>query len=393
MKKCIATLIFTIAFLITDGQGLLVTDLTFNYPSGPNDPELPDYFRSSPNLLNKLKEDISEKLKASFGIKEVTFGGESVYFFAGSEEDLYASPSSLYLNKHKKAIKKGGHDYYLRFESEIQTSQTFDLSTQYAFLIKVKISDHKGKKFFKNNVKVPINISYPTTGISNKFLLSEEDFFSIYNRCLITLFSEENPSFESLDFSRPPDQSVSEFILNAIKLTLNEYDTRKATLEDSIIIKINRGWEEETKSDLLLSDEKQVIQRVTVKNNWVAESWKAIISSKSTQFLGVFNLSNYSAEIILKIGASDEVFNLDDNKLSGRFLKEHFELRYDQPADVMKVFINSEMVAAMQPTNDSKEKLNIYLAKGHMNHLMKIVYLHQLFYEAIRVIDEANQDG
>ncbi len=395
MKKNILFLFFISLLTHGKSQKLLVTELTFNYISNRNfDPYLENYFENDKLNFQRLKQRLDSALLVNHQIQEVDYTKTLIKFWGNSFEESFEFEP--YVNHHKKLIKKGGYDYYLKSDAEISVNLQTESKTVYMFQLNTKISDGRGKKFFKQVVKIPFTISFPENGIGDQNLISPYNFYnSLYFKAIEKALVNEKTDFEVEDFKRAITESYDNFLDSAGDYYLiSKYQSRSALFQDSIKIKVKRGWEGEDKSDGLLSNKKKISQKITLKNDLSKEDWKTIISSESAKLLGFLETGGYDADIIIKLESNEKTnFQFNNNELAGKIAGNSYDLIYNENSSLMKIFIDSELAVLIQPKGNSKStELRFYLAKDQLQHLKVLLNLRQLYFETIRIIDEAKQE-
>ncbi|MFY0599817.1 MAG: hypothetical protein JXR03_09095 [Cyclobacteriaceae bacterium] len=395
MKKLIFSLFVLVGTLSGYSQkSLLVTDFVFF-----NNCDLPDYFKLDPEKLDSIKSFTIDVLKEQYGVTSFSFNEGGVRFAKQEFENSF-DMSDIYRDQHKKLIKKGGYDLYLRLYIDVSVFMQSDNKVKYHFGLQTKISNKNGKKVFSRISKAPFQSLFPSDYIGSPSLISSDQFYTLFKEGIGVLYDKEKTKFDGRRLVRQRDIRFDDFISESQKLTLRKYRSLNAELvyQDGTIktIKSRSGFESENEKIGLLSDEKDLKAKFKVKNPMLSEDWKITIKSTSKRLLDILEVSDIDASI--KIDSGEETranFELNSGEeLVGNIGDQEYRLLFDDKAFLMESYVDGELKMLCQSLgNEKSTDLNVFADTKDEKLFGTLLNLHQVFYLAINTALEVQGEN
>lgn len=384
------TILIVLALCCFSGSSqskLLVTDfIFFNNFDSPHEAYIPDFFREDAERLQSIKDLTSMALGGKYDSLEVSFHEKSTWF-VGYQDPSTIDPSERYRDNHKKLVKEGGYDYYLRFYASISSTTITNNSIEYTFSLQVRISDSKGKKVFRNILKAPFSSSFSPSAINSGVLLSIDDFYPFFENGIPKVFTEENTKSELKTLVRPINQNFVEFAFSTKKFVLEKSGSKSSVLKSKnstvMEIKVSQGSQSESERLALFSDNLELQTTLKVKNSELENDWKAWVAAESKRALGILETGGENATISIRTEKQNsETFELQNGQLTGEIDGKPYLLTYESDGQLMLVYVNLKLKALMQPNGTSSSTLKVFF-DGNEPDLPTILNLHQIYKQAV----------
>ncbi len=393
MKYLLVFITSILAYTGFSQSKVLVTDFVFynNYDLN-NDEWIPDYFTRSNSSLDGLKSLLSQLLTSNFGVEEISHHENPE--FAGYPEDL-EDFSEMYVERHRKLIKKGGYDYYFKLSGQISQTSVSTEKTKYEFSLQGRLSDKKGKKVFSKTIRIPFRSHFSADRICKSELLGEEDFYGLWVESLNPLFTDEKIKFELRTLYRPEDEHYATIVNSWSRAKLKDYRSPKPTLMKSdgqeVELRVRSGAEGESEGLKFLSDDLKLKTKIKILNPLVSDDWKVTTTAKSKRFLGIAEIGVSKAEIDLSIGDSDIVAKLQDGIITIPLNDFNLGLNYIPSSHLVQITINGKLKALLQPIKEQKSpNLKVLYNVSEDKELGNLLNIHQVFRQAVYTLEEAS---
>ena len=196
MKIFLTTFLMLFSLLGKGHSKLLITDFVFlNNIDSQHEAIIPNFFEEYPEKLEGIKSLVILVLEEKYDSTQVSFHEKSIWFH-GDQNPSSAELSALYRNNHKKLVKVGEYDYYLRFYADVSTVSTSHKQVTHAFSLRVRISDKKGKKTFRNVLKGFFSSRFHTDQINSAGLISMDNFFAFFTENIPLVFQDQRVKTE-----------------------------------------------------------------------------------------------------------------------------------------------------------------------------------------------------
>ncbi|MEQ9404133.1 MAG: hypothetical protein RIM99_11130 [Cyclobacteriaceae bacterium] len=393
-------LIFSLSLflnLATSGQAkLMVTDFVFfNNFDSPHAPGISDFFKNDSSGLKNVKEQVTEILTRKYSLDEVVFHDKSLWF-VGYQDPSIVKQSDWYQDNHRKVVKEGGYDYYLRFYADISSANISTETTEYVFSLQVRISDSRGKKVFRNIARIPFQSLFYEDKISGSGLLSSKEFYQFFEDGVSVVFNNEKSQFDSRTIFREESVQLKDFTHRARYMKLEKYKSNHPILSgegmEELELTIRNGFEDEDKGSGILSSNLELQTIIRIKNPKLEDDWKAWVTSESTKTLRIFETSSATATIKIKPENKDLLnFELKNNQLSGEIEGNKYSLIFETESQLMLVYVDQKLSALIQQAGNERSPDLKMFYEGANETLAIILNLHQLYLKAIYTLDEVRR--
>lgn len=392
-KSGISLLLLFWVFIAGAQNKLLVTDFAFfNTYNTAVTPKISDTYSQDQESLEMITLKITSSLKESYDVAETNLAGKSVVFV---EEEPKSSPGKSYKENHKELIKKGGYDYYLLITSSI--SSIGNRQEKFEFRSDIKLSNGKGKKVFSNSIKIPFTALFQNDQVASSQLISGQDFQTLLSLAITNGLSDEKGNIDEQEFYRPTDDQFSDIVEASKFYSIDQFKTYNPILLDEennkIEIKVRGGVETDinisnAQEGILVAGEKSVPPvSISFKNPMVSNSWSCLIQEKSNSGFEDLNLAP-SASIFVRIGnQSPLLLRMINGRLTGKLGSNTYMLSYEPSASLLRIFMNSELVALSQPLKSGSNDVKVFYT-GEESEFANVVNLHELYFHAIDAMEK-----
>lgn len=371
----------------------MVTDFTFS--SFEAQSEVPNFFALHPDRLEEMKSLTSNILQEKYDADEAFFYPIGIQFIGTMNPEAKLTDVPVFQrDHHRKRIKKGGYDLYLRFNSSISISAMLNDNITYHFAVDVRLSDRRGKKILVNSIKIPFKSDLNSDGISSSKLISADDFYSLMETCIQEVFKGKKKKLDLVELKRGADDRFDSFIAEASHYTLRKFRGNKPELIDAsgnkTVITARSGAFDNSTESGLFSDNLEYRTKLKIRNPWLSEDWKVSVASSSKKAFGFMETEGTNAEIKIRINDKRHQFKLDYNKLSGTLNDKMYSLHLEFGSSLMKGFVGDELKVLLQPKGrEQSAELNVFFAGSNQKELAAFINLHQAYLQAVYTSEEA----
>lgn len=383
MQRFVILGAITLTCFLASGQSkLLVTDfIFFNNFDSPNETYIPNFFRNDPDRLQEIRSLTSLVLGEKYDSLEVYFHEKSTWF-AGYQNSSEVDSSEWYRDNHKKLLKEGGHNYYLRLYAEISEVRLANSISEYVFTLQVRISDSRGKKVFRNIFKAPFSSSFSPSVVNDGALLARDEFFEFFESGIPLTFKGKKSSVSTKKLQRPHNKNFDEFVRRAKSFALESTGSKTHVLKhrDSVLtqLKISHSTLTESEQPAVLAGHLEMQQTMRINNPMLDHEWNVRMSAPSKKAQELPEV--IEEKISIRVRTEKQVFDsfeFKNGRLTGKIGSKTYLLIYESVGRLMLVYVDQELSALLQPNGKVNSTLKLLLV-GEETLLPVILNLHQI---------------
>lgn len=397
MRKFVILAALLVYCLYSQGQTrLLVTDfIFFNNFDSPSEAYIPDFFQQDPERLAQIKNLMVQALDKKFDSLEVSFHEKSTWF-VGYQDPLAIEPSERYRDSHKKLVKEGGYDYFLRLYADVSSTTITNNSIEYTFCLQVRISDGKGKKVFRNILKAPFYSFFSESEINDGALISSADFYDFFELGIPKVFVDEKARIARKELYRSINHNFDDFTRTATSFVFEKARSKAPILKgknsSDIELKVTNGLQDQNDRSALFSDNLELRTTIKIRNTALENDWKVWVAAESKKALGLIETAGQNASIRIRTEKQNsENFELQNGQLTGTIDKKSYLLNYESDAQLTIVYVDQKLTSLMQPNRNGKSSTLKVFFEGKEQDLSKILNLYQVYNQAIFTLREAHK--
>jgi hypothetical protein len=353
--------------VITDFSHQIIINSTF----GVNDHSFPCYFSDS-LFLNDIKDTISLYVKEKFGVNTIIFPSEA---FPSCELILF--PKKI---KPKPPVEINKNDLSMSILTRINFRKIELQEVFYQISSSIYIVDGKGKKKFKQSIKIPFMVK-PSDGIMTDTLIHKIDFEIIYLDALSASFKKGSELLEKRFIYQPLTELYHSILDYSLDYFIERTDTSYALgkVDAPSVPVLSLKVQQEEVNDTVVALYSKLMQYQVVHLNRL---------DTNNILFGANN--NGQVEIKISGGIIEGDFIFDrDGKLSGKVQNDSVDIHWNSISNVSEIRINNVLLGIIHYKDDGS---HLYYKIGNSpNALAEISFLVFLYEEAGFIMQESTE--